>query len=123
MRPLQARLTYSVLFLIGMLFSLPYSTAQAYSVRDLGALDGDYSQAQAINSSGQVVGDAATSGPGGAFLYGNGKMSSLGTLGGSISLARGINRWGDVVGYSTTSLNRYHAFLWSNGVMSDLGQN
>src|SRR5215467_5077286 len=98
MRSLQAHLLHAVLLLNTFLvLSSYYSNAQTYSVKDLGALDGGYSQAQAINASGEVVGYAQTSAPGGAFLYNNGSVTSRGTLGGSISLDRGINRWGDVV--------------------------
>jgi len=44
----------------------------------------------------------------------------LGTLGG-FSRATGINSMGQVVGGSATAGGDIHAFLWSRGVMTDLG--
>lgn len=48
-------------------------------------------------------------------------ITDLGTLGGIDSKAFGINASGQVVGYAATADNRQHAFLWSNGAMTDLG--
>lgn len=45
----------------------------------------------------------------------------LGTLGGSYSFAFGISPLGDVVGTSATAGGTDHAFLWRNGIMTDLG--
>ncbi|MBS1812766.1 MAG: DUF3466 family protein [Acidobacteria bacterium] len=45
----------------------------------------------------------------------------LGTLGGFESKAFGINSLGQVVGYAENADNQYHAFLWQNGIMKDLG--
>ncbi len=47
-------------------------------------------------------------------------MQDLGTSGGN-STARGINDSGQVVGYSDTSAGDRRAFLWEDGVMTDLG--
>jgi probable HAF family extracellular repeat protein len=45
----------------------------------------------------------------------------LGTLGGASSHPSGISPTGQVVGSSQTEEGPYHAFLWENGVMTDLG--
>ena len=89
---------------------------------DLGALGGDlsWSQANAINGDGQVVGRAPGEGfPGGhAVLWVAGKtMVDLGTLGGPESEALSINESGQVVGSADTRATdregRFieHAFL------------
>ena len=50
-------------------------------------------------------------------------VTDLGTLPGgtAMSEARGINASGQVVGVSYASYDNYHAFLYSNGAMADLG--
>src|SRR5437868_5768487 len=64
-----------------------------YYAIDLGTLGGEWSYANAINSSGQAVGyynDTNTTYPGStshAFLYYNGSVQDLGTLGGGNSYA------------------------------------
>jgi len=45
----------------------------------------------------------------------------LGTLGGASTLAYALNDNGDVVGASQTAAGEWHAFVWKNGVMRDLG--
>ena len=95
------------------------------TVTDLGAING---AAFGINASGQVTG---ASGTGNAFLYSNGTMTNIGTLPSPYnraSTAYGINDSGQVVGYcygNGSSLNIYggdttHAYLYSNGTMTDL---
>jgi probable HAF family extracellular repeat protein len=100
---------------------------------DLGTLDnvGGDSFAQAVNDSGQVVGgsDSATRGRQ-PFLYTGGQMIGLGHLPGykGTGVALGINNSGQVVGYDNPNSLRFsgdpgfnQAFLWQNGVMTDLG--
>ena len=99
-----------------------HAQSPQYYVLDLGTLGGTSSQANDINNSGQVTGDAYTSGGRShAFLYSGGSMTDLGTLGGSDSSGLGINNFGQVAGFSFISSGGEHAFLYSGGSLSDLG--
>jgi probable HAF family extracellular repeat protein len=52
----------------------------------------------------------------------NYRVLDLGTLGGSLSIAFGLNDRGLVEGFSTSvGDTSVHAFVWQNGVMTDLG--
>ena len=48
-------------------------------------------------------------------------VTDLGTLGGGGSQAGAINNRGQVVGSAYTASGDYHAFLWEDGEMTDLG--
>ena len=97
------------------------------TMTDLGTLPGGVvSKGNAINASGQVTGQADRH----AFLYSQGAMHDLGTLpsnpqGDSVGYA--INDHGDVAGVARTfngfeGINGpYHAFIYSDGSMQDLG--
>jgi probable HAF family extracellular repeat protein len=103
------------------------------AMSDLGVPPGGtVSGASAINNSGQIVGNASfnSSGASYAFLYSAGSWSNLGVFQGAqsppaSSLALGVNNSGQVTGACgacTTpgNFNEY-AFLYSNGVMANLG--
>jgi probable HAF family extracellular repeat protein len=99
-----------------------------YVITDLGTFGGTISSATAINSLGQVVGDAWLPGnvTSHAYLYSNGVKLDLGTLAGpgfshAQSIATALNNSAQVVGNSNLTNVGVHAFLYSGGVMRDLG--
>jgi probable HAF family extracellular repeat protein len=95
-------------------------------VTQLGHLgNGNISSANAINDTGQVVGESnltfntSHTHP---FLYDGGAMIDLGTLAGQgVSSAVAINNAGQIAGYSDAGDGRTHAFLYEHGIMTDLG--
>jgi probable HAF family extracellular repeat protein len=50
-------------------------------------------------------------------------LTDLGTLGGASSYAYGLNNAGQVVGVAQLANLQQHAFVWDNGVMTDLDPN
>jgi probable HAF family extracellular repeat protein len=89
-----------------------------YSITDLGALGGAISQANAINSTGQVVGQAQiASGSYHPFLYSGGLMTDLGVAPGfTDGSARAVNAAGQVAVSEGVGGNiNGHAFLWQSG--------
>ena len=80
------------------------------------------SMANAINSVGQIVGDAQFQAAISAFLWDRGAVTFLGSFGGQDTHAFDINDSGEVVGSSDlpNSVGDSHAYLWENGVMTDL---
>jgi len=117
----------------------------AGTIKDLGTLGGKSSKGNRINNRGQIAGMSQinASDPNGfvvcggspgsqivhAFLYEKGKMTDIGTLGGYDCVANPINDLGQISGGCdvTRTINPatgypiHHPFLWTNGVMQDLG--
>lgn len=93
---------------------------------DLGTLGGEFSQAYAINTSGQITGTGYVTGDTGAhaFIYSNGKMTDIGKLTGFYATGYGINSAGVVVGTadvkSSSEFMVYHACVNSGSKMQDL---
>jgi probable HAF family extracellular repeat protein len=76
----------------------------------------------AINASGEVAGTATSSHGREAFVEKSGQLSGLGALvSGGTSSAAAISESGAVAGSSSVSEGGEHAFLYSNGKMTDLG--
>ena len=95
-----------------------YSSGQ---LQDLGTLASSDSEANAINTKGQIVGQWNGHG----FLYNNGQMQDLGTLSGySYSTAYSINSSGQIVGACGHSISinglSLHPFLYSSDQIQDL---
>jgi probable HAF family extracellular repeat protein len=102
-------------------------------MQDLGTLGGtkaypSFSGSQALNERGEVVGLSTLKGdPAGSvglathpFLWDGTSMKDLGTFGGDFGEAHALNQAGDVVGFAATSDANAHAFLWKNGMLTDL---
>jgi probable HAF family extracellular repeat protein len=99
-------------------------------MRDLGTIGGtQIFELNALNERGQVVGQMtlADEQRRHAFLWDGKKLIDLGTFGGDLSSANGMNNAGDVTGYAQYAVSCpeggaiAHAYLWRNGVMTDLG--
>jgi probable HAF family extracellular repeat protein len=92
---------------------------------DIGTLGGTFGISVGMNNRGQVIGDSNVAGDQSkhAFLWDKKSgLQDLGTLSGYsfYSHANWINDAGAIVGDSD-SLSASRAFLWKNGVMTDLG--
>jgi len=105
------------------------------TMRDIPTLGGTYAFAQCANNRGQVIGQSNLAGDAGcdgsatdgscvqhAFFWDHGILSDLGTLGGSFSIAYWLNDAGETVGGATTPDDAlFHATLWREGKIRDLG--
>jgi probable HAF family extracellular repeat protein len=95
---------------------------------DLGTLGGSNSLAACINNSGQIIGVSDTTnmvGPRGvrqAFLYSGGVMTNLITSNSSNNVtAMSINSSGQIIGNISESSGILEPYLYSSGVVTDLG--
>jgi probable HAF family extracellular repeat protein len=90
---------------------------------DLGSLGGTLGLAQCANNRGQVTGQSNLVGDSVShpFFWDRGVMTDIGTFGGDNGFPTWMNRFGEVVGRADLPNGLHHAFLYRNGVLSDLG--
>jgi probable HAF family extracellular repeat protein len=122
-----------------------YDQTGIHGLHSVVTLGGDSDAATAVNGRGQIAGVAQTAGQDAhAFLYDSSGVHDLGSLAGTWSVPLSINDAGQVAGSSGTDPNKHsalsqsnqipppfplldhkhisqHAFLYSGGVMQDLG--
>lgn len=92
------------------------------SAHDLGTFGGSFSNAVAVNDSGQVAGYARTPDEKDhAFLATASGMVDLGTFGGQYSYAYGLNQAGLVVGSAYDATETSRCFLSTGGGLVDPG--
>lgn len=91
---------------------------QGGTMKDLGTLGGDNSEAVWINDAGGIAGSADLSGTGlhHAVRWKDGEIFDLGTVSGDpCSRSKAINARGQIVGVSSDCSNPVRAFLWEEG--------
>jgi probable HAF family extracellular repeat protein len=107
----------------------PFLWDEKNGMQDLGTLGGTSGCAINLNNRSQVIGYSNVPGDVGCpsacevhpFLWGGGGLRDLGTFGGTSGRAIAINDGGDVVGWAMDQNEQVRAFLWRNGVKTNLG--
>src|SRR5580693_5152736 len=104
--------------------SASQSTAQTYTITELGTLPGNsVSKASALDDAGEAAGISETPTASIATMFSGGKATSISTLGSSVSVANAINLSGEIAGWNSFDSNASfdpQAFLYSNGSMKNI---
>lgn len=95
-----------------------------YQLTNLGTFGSQQATLRDINNAGAIIGSTsngsgatATSNP---FLLRDGNYTAIGSLGGNTGSTNGINEFSEVVGASQIGSGASHAYIWNEGVLSDL---
>jgi CSLREA domain-containing protein len=109
-------------FIFPWTFSIGQEQEVRYEVIDLGTLGGNFSEAEAINDSGQVTGNSQNdSGEYRAFIWQNGTMQDLNIPGSVTSNAIDINNAGQITGWMRDSEFNYNLYIWKDDDVQLLG--
>jgi probable HAF family extracellular repeat protein len=110
--------------MVWLFASASQSTAQTYSVTDLGTLAGNsVSTGSALNDAGEAAGVSETPTAAIATIFSGGSATSISTLGSSVSVGNAINSSGEIAGWNSYDSNPNfdpQAFLYSNGSMKNI---
>ena len=113
-----------MLAVLWLFASASQSTAQTYTITDLGTLPGNsVSKALALNDAGEAAGVSETPTAAIATKFSGGKATSISTLGSSVSIANAINGSGEIVGWNSYDSNANfdpQAFIYNNGSMLNI---
>jgi probable HAF family extracellular repeat protein len=116
--------TSMMLAVLWLCASASQSTAQTYTITDLGTLPGNsVSKAYALNDAGEAAGVSETPTAAIATMFSSGRATSISTLGSSVSFATAINVSGEIVGWNSYDSNPNfdpQAFIYSNGSMLNI---
>lgn len=103
----------------------PFLWSKDAGMIDLGTLGGTSGSPTGLNNRGRLIGMSNLAGDRASdpFLWDDGKLIDLftGTIGGNPVTANAINDVGEIVGQGVFSNQFFHAYLWRNGVATDLG--
>jgi probable HAF family extracellular repeat protein len=118
------KMRLAALFAVVLMARTFPAMAQTYDLTDLGAVQGDtVSVGYGLNGVGQAAGSSSNPSAAIATLFSKGKAINLGLLEpGDVSVATGISD-SEVVGFeyfSSVPGNTAHAWLYSNGVLTDI---
>ncbi len=117
------RMGLVLLFTVVGLTVVADTDSPAYILTDLGPIRAAYSQANAINSSGTVVGyqNITSSGPSHAFVFQQQLFVDISPLFPQMSVATALNDSNIVIGDWATNFGENRNFAYWNGFVWDLG--
>jgi probable HAF family extracellular repeat protein len=103
----------------------PFLWTKNEGMIDLGSFGGTSGGPNSLNNRGQVIGSSNLAGDQGSdpFLWDHGKLIDLFTdsIGGNPVTADAINDAGEIVGAAAFPTRPFDAYLWKDGVATDLG--
>jgi probable HAF family extracellular repeat protein len=107
-------------FTVALLSSVVAARGENYRLVDLSKLTGVPSIASGINDKGHITGCGTLEAPLHGFCY-DSAVQDIGTLGGAESFGKRLNAFGWVAGSAQNADGMYHAVIYRDGRLEDLG--